>query len=243
VRANWNNNSVSRWRRSRRGGPSSRFPVAWIPAALAVVGLAGLSSPAPAYEQRSETVSLGLQGGGGLLLSGRDSYRAGDEDYYYGDFTYGEINDVGDVFRFWKLNWGGAFGIRLRYSIDRSHALGVSFEDLRFPREDSRPQDSPSQYQVNNYALDYYTYFSRPARFCPYVVASVGFHRDTFRTGSSENVIAPESFSANLGLGAEYFVRKAWTVDAVARTYYFHGKGGRATALVFHLGFQYYLLR
>ena len=78
---------------------------------------------------------------------------------------------------------------------------------------------------------------------CPYAVAGLGFHHDTFRVEKNDSVIVPESFVANFGVGVEYFIRWAFSLDGVVRTYYLQGRGGHVMTSQIQLGFQYYLLR
>jgi hypothetical protein len=200
----------------------------------------GLAVPAEAYEQHSNTLSLGIQGGPGLMIGSDGAYHWNTAEYRYSDYSYGSSYEW---LKFWENNWGYGVGIRIRYSLDPTHAIGVSFEDLRFNRHDEAPADAPGQYQVNNYMADYYLYFNRRAKTCPYVVLGAGFHRDTFRVSDAENVIVPESFVTNFGVGVEYFVGWAFAVDFAARAYYLQGSGGHAIASEALLGFQYYLLR
>jgi opacity protein-like surface antigen len=131
----------------------------------------------------------------------------------------------------------------LRYSLDPTHALGLSFEDLRFGRKSGSAAETARQYQVVNYMLDYYVYFNRARKWCPYLAAGAGLHRDTFRVSGAENIIPPERFVANLGAGLEYFVTKEFTADLLLRGYYLQGNGGNGLAGSAMLGFQFYLLR
>jgi opacity protein-like surface antigen len=190
------------------------------------------SAPASAYEQRPGTLSLGLQGGGGVW-SGEGAYvvttdRGEQTSYDYANF-----------------GWGGGLGIHLRYCLDPGHALGISLEDQRFGRKSGVDPNAPTsarQYQLNNYLVDYYAYVNRRAKTTPYVVLGVGYRRATFRFGNSETVIPPGGLVANLGLGLEYFVCRPFSIDGTIRGYYHRGGGGSGVATEAQIGFQYYLL-
>lgn len=202
----------------RRTGPGKGARSGW----AALLLCFALSLSAGAYEQKPGTLGVGLQGGAGLS-SGQGEFKVG---------TRGTPIAYADYFG------GPALGIRLRYTLDRGHAIGISFDDLRFDRKSELNAPIPPQYQVNNYMADYYVYLRRRPKTCPYVVLGMGVHRDTFRP----DTIVPGSFVANFGLGVEYFVGLPFAVDVTARGYYLQGKGGSAVTGVLSAGFQYYLL-
>jgi hypothetical protein len=192
---------------------------------LSGAGLLGgllLWSPASAFEQRPGTFSLGLQGGAGVL-SGQGEFKPGL---------------AGTPIAYDNFFGGGALSIHLRYSLDKAHAIGFTFEDLRFERKSDFGAPVPPQYQVNSYMADYYLYLNRRAKACSYAVLGAGMHRDTFRP----DTIVPGSFVANFGLGLEYFIGPPLALDATARGYYLQGKGGSSVAGGIQLGFQYYIL-
>ncbi len=204
------------------------------PAAAIILSLLSLTfcpRPTMAYEQRIGTFSLGLQGGAGMM-SGSDSWRRNDNEVRYDSF-----------------DWGGGLGIHIRYALDRAHAVGITFEDLRFDRKSGATMTAggievpaPDQYQLNNYMLDYYLYFHRRYKESRYVVLGVGVHRPSFRVNDDESILPGEGFIANFGGGLEYFVRRPFSIDASLRGYYFKPKGGSGIAGELMLGFHYYLL-
>ncbi len=189
-----------------------------------LLGLLLLGRPAQAYEQRSGTLSLGVQGGAGALSSS-DSFSRGATEIGYDSYDF-----------------AGGLGIRIRYGLDRSHAVGVSFEDLRFDRKSGEDRELPSQYQLNNFMVDYYVYFHRRYKLSRYVVLGAGFHRPTFRFSDDENILPGEGLTANFGGGMEYFLRRPFALDASVRGYYLRLKGGSAVAGELMLGVHYYLL-
>jgi opacity protein-like surface antigen len=199
-----------------------------------------------ANEQRRNTPSFGAQygygafNGSGVFEWEGNNPNLTNRTYPHRDFRY-----------------GGAMGIRIRYSLDQTHAVGVSFEDLRCGRKSglenpqNRELEPAKQLQVTNYLFDYYLYLNRRARTTPYLLFGGGFHRDTFRFGKYDNVATAIGPCANLGIGVEYFVRPAWSIDATLRGAWFgqrdggqlqfHGSAPMAASL--QLGFQYYLIK
>lgn len=194
--------------------------LAWIAIGMMLTS----AGPVLAYEQRVGTVSLGIQGGAGLL-SGKDAWTRNTTEIPYDAY-----------------DWSGGLGIRLRYSLDRTHAVGISFEDLRFDRKSGEDSSLPGQYQLNNFMLDYYLYFHRRYKVSRYVVLGAGIHRPTFRLSKSENILPGEGLIANFGGGMEYFARRAFALDASLRGYYLKPKGGSAIAGELMLGIHYYLV-
>jgi len=202
-------------------------------AGLAVAAVViSLASPTAsvAYEQRSNTVSFGIQGGMASVLRGT------------GEFTRGEARVPYD-----RYGAAGAFALHLRYSLDRSHAVGLTFEDLRFDREEAidpeTGQSLPEQYQLNLFSFDYYLYYHRKSKLSQYLALGAGFHRPTFRISDRESYLPGEGFSANFGGGMEYFVAKPFSFDGSVRCHLNKVKGGAVWAGEALLGFQYYLLR
>jgi len=206
--------------------------------AAGVASLCLTAGEAAAWEQRKNTVSFGFEGG----LSSMESTGAYER----------EGSPTGPV-RYPMENYrlGPSLGVRLRYSLDRSHAVGVSFEDLRFRRKSGVGRSSPREFQTNNFLLDYYVYLSREDRLTPYLVLGAGLHRTTFRVAKDDNLIPPMGLAANFGGGLEYFVRPPFAIQAAVRGYYLSLRGsgewsydgpGMLVANV-QLGFQYYLLK
>lgn len=202
-----------------------------------IVLLIAVAGPAAGYEQRPNTVSLGLQGGVGFM-SGSGEYEWKSDQgvpvsYFYGDFDLGP-----------------SLGIRLRYSLDRSQAIGISWEDQRYWRKSGKPNEIAGTYQITTFAADYYIYINRPKKLCQYAVLGAGFFWNTFRFDDNdgahgEHVSPPEApfFMANLGFGVEYFLSRPLSVDASVRGYLMRAEGGNSMTGQLQIGFQYYLLR
>ena len=237
-------------RRPHRSGRRRVRPtgIAVLGAAIGVVvGLALLAaSPASAYEQRRNTPSFGVQYGYGAI-NGSGTFEWEDNNPLVANFEY----------RHEDFRYGGALGFHVRYSLDQTHAVGVTFEDRRFDRKsglddpDDPTLEPAKQLQSTAYLIDYYLYFDRRARTTPYLQLGAGFHRDTFRLKRNENLIAPFGPCASLGIGVEYFVRPAFTIDATLRGIWLgersedqlRFRGSAPVAASLQLGFQYYLLK
>lgn len=206
------------------------------------------AGPASANEQRRNTPSFGVQGGYGAM-NGNGKFE------WIPDF---EGTTVFDEYRHQDFRYGGALGLRIRYSLDQTHAVGVGFEDLRYGRKTGlespeHPELEPAkQFQVNTVVIDYYLYLNRRDRATPYLLLGAGLHRDSFRFKKNDNLVTAIGPCANLGIGVEYFIRPAWSLDTTLRGAWFgqrdggqlHWKGGGApVATSLQIGFQYYLIK
>jgi hypothetical protein len=196
---------------------------------LALAAFALVSpSDAGAYEQRSNTVSLGIQGGFGLM-SGSGDYEP-------------DVLGSPDPVPYDAFDTGPGLAIHVRYSLDRSHAVGFTFEDLRFDRK-SGSDAEPTQYQLNNFLAQYYVYFNRRAKTSFYGVGGLGFHRGTFRLRGGATIQPGEGLSSNLGAGLEYFLRRPFSIDGSIRGYWLKPKQGTVVGGEVFLGIHYYLTR
>lgn len=181
-------------------------------------------TPADAYEQRTNTPSVGFQAGAGLM-QGSDAYEFGDAD----PIPY-------DIFEA-----GFGLGIHVRYSLDRRSAIGVTFEDLRFERKSGAARVA-DQYQVNNFLGRYYVYFARREKISRYLVGGIGFHRPSVRNDDT-TILPGEGFTANLGAGLEYFLTRVLAIDGSFDGYLLRPKGGSITAAEARIGLHYYFTR
>jgi hypothetical protein len=213
----------------RRPSPGIRTGWRTILVLLLLLAWGAQPRPARAYEQRRNTISLGFQGGGGLI-SGSGTYRKGTVQ-------------LGTHVDYDQFDLGTGVAFHVRYSLDRNHAIGFTFEDLRFDRKSGAIEGTPKQYQINNFLAEYYLYFHRRAKVSRYIGFAAGFHRPTFRYASSEDVFPGEGFTANLGGGLEYFLTRPFSLDGSIRAYYLGIKGGSAIVSELMLGIHYYLLR
>jgi hypothetical protein len=203
-------------------------------AALAVLVFAILiiaPASAPAYEHQRNTPSVGGQLHIGVLE--RDS-------------EWGEL-----------FGWGRGGAIRVRQYISRDRAIGLSFELQKFQRATGHPKNDPEFnedfFQAQILMVDYFFYFQRPKKRCEYVVASAGFYRpelvDEEKTeagGNAMQVIHPtEGLLARLGVGAEYFLARTFSIDASVSGYYISApsQDGLTASLQFALGVHLYASR
>ncbi len=198
--------------------PAGRVLQALIGATLCA-GLILCAAPAGAYEQAPNIMSVGYQFGAGGL-SGTGAYNGNN----FGDFGLGLA----------------PVALHIRYCIDPTHALGISFEDLRFQRKKGLSSPVAEQYQVIDLVADYFVYFNRRNKTCPYIVLGPGFHRDAFLFSSDDVTIVPAALTLNLGGGLEYFFTRAFAGDGTIRGYYFAGNGGHGLATEVLLGIHLY---
>ena len=176
-----------------------------------------LPAAAWAYEQPPRTISLGIQGDFGHLWGGG----------YLRTLETETGTSVTNWIPMTRLQWGFGVSFALRYSLDATHALGLTMADLRFNnvdplnKADPKDQVTADQFQTNVFLVDYYIYMHRRPKVSYYTVIGGGFHKVTFRDATGGSTILNGSFVANFGLGMEYFVRRPFSVDASLRGYYF----------------------
>lgn len=215
-----------------------------IPRPHFMVGLIGVLAlltvgPVLANEQRRNTPSFGVQYGYGAVN--------GTGEFQWDNGT----PEVPFPNRHQDFRYGGALAFHIRYSLDQTHAVGISFDDLRYNRKSGLDSRVAKQLQVNNVLINYYVYIDRRAKTTPYLLLGGGFHRDAFRFAKADNQSVPMGPCANVGFGVEYFVRPAWTIDATLRGTWLGSRGGgqwsfrgsSPVAASLQLGFQHYLIR
>ena len=217
---------ITGWVTGRQRRMTLKRAAAATTALAAIAAVMVTPATALAYEQRSNTVSVGIQGGFGFM-SGQDDYVPGTD---------------ADPIAYETYELGAGLSLNIRYSLDRNHAIGFTFQDLRFDRKDSAERTLPNQFQLNTFLAQYYIYFNRRAKWTRHVVGGLGFHRPTFRAGG-EHILPGEGFLANLGVGLEYFVQRHWSIDSTLHGYFIKPKGGSATAAELMVGVHYYFTR
>jgi hypothetical protein len=196
---------MRRWRSGRVRGRG------WTPLAVGTLcALSGLSwgwvEDASGYEHRRGTVSVG------------------------GQLQYGELrgdSEWGDVF---ARDFGGVISVR-QYAA-RTRAWGLTFEVQKFQRSANWPKGLANwtdadelQYQV--IMGDYYLYFRRLHKQCPYLVFSAGFYHPQLvykyqdeQGNEYEEVEYPsDAFMGRVGAGMEYFINRTVAVDGSASLY------------------------
>jgi len=199
--------------------------------------LASLVAPASAYEHRQSTPSFGVQFGYGRVF-GDDSYRISypegtDETYRVGISKYHD-------------EWGPSAHVAVRFVLDRSHALGFGFDDLRYKRNadlDSALKGSLAQWaKFTSFRADYYMYVNRRQKASYYVAPSVGIQQREIRFARSE--VEKREFRLLYGgaLGMEYFIRRSFSVDLSGRVYGLPGQDGTNLVVQPALGIHIYVI-
>lgn len=200
--------------------------------ALALVAL-GLME-ASAYEQPRNTISLGVQGQYGVL-GGETQPIPADPDE---DAAWASLVD-----------YGGGLAIRIRYSTARNRAIGLSFEDQRFRRQDGVDKRRPKQIQLSQVLAEYYFYFLRPKRTTRYIVLGAGFHIPALRyeteeedTGRTLEEVSYPGLDLTLvaGVGLEHFIGRRTSVDLSIRGYGLRSDPTLSISGEVALGIHYY---
>lgn len=207
-----------------------------------MVILALSSSSALAYEHRQSTPSVGIQGGIGKLAGGQifhaTTWPAGATDF--------KVADIAD--------WGPSIDIGIRFVLDRSHAIGFGFDDLRYRRKGGyTPEESaalPSWVKFTTFHMDYFLYFRRRQRFCEYLAPFIGFQQQELRFKSGLPSSAPPEVASGEyrflyggTVGLEYFVRRSFSIDGGVRMFILSQKEGTTVAVQPALGFQVYVIQ
>jgi len=215
---------------TRSRAPRPLLP-AWLGLATGVLWLSlALAHPAQAYEHRRGTPSIGVQFQLGFL--GYDSEWA-------------------DIFQ-----PGRGVAIRAKQYVARNQALGFSFEQQKFNESTTVPLTDPAWQpdflQMQILMVDYYRYFMRQKRRTPYLIASVGFYRPEIVDEGAEDDFVPEpgqtvehpkeGVLARLGVGLEYFIVRAISVDGTLSGYYINtpSQDGLTVSGMFALGIHIY---
>lgn len=197
-----------------------------------LLALAAWTSPGTAYEQPRNTISLGIQGQYGFLGGAKDPI---PEDPV--DGSWGSLFDFGE-----------GIAVRVRYSLARNRAIGLSFEDQRFRRQGDLPRTHPDQLQLTQVLGEYYIYFARPRKITQYVVFGAGIHRPVLRietedsTGRTleENAFPGTNLTVMVGAGAEYFLGRQASIDLSLRGYGINSDPERTATGELALGIHYY---
>jgi hypothetical protein len=213
-----------------------------VPVLLALVFFAG---KAMAYEHRQSTPSVGLQGGIGKLF-GNQTFVATQWPDVQGTRTKTfQISDIAE--------WGPSVDINVRFVIDRNHALGFGFDDLRYRRKGgftaAQADQLPQWVKFTTFHADYYLYFQRRMKISYYVAPFMGFQQQElrFKIGGQHSIVPTvESgeyrFLYGGTIGMEYFVGRSFSIDAGIRTFILTEKSGTSIAFQPALGFQVYVI-
>lgn len=193
------------WRGDRSTALVAVMVLVTLMASIALVALA--PGEAGAYEHRRGTVSAG------------------------GQLQYGEMRGDSEWGNVFARDIGGV--ISVRQYVARNRAWGLTFELQKFKRSADWPKNvvgttdaDELQYQV--LMADYYFYFRRVHKQCPYLVLSAGFYHPQLvykykdeQGDEYEEIEYPvDAFVARVGGGLEYFINRTVAVDARLSAYY-----------------------
>ena len=187
----------------------------------AALGLLLISHPAHGYEHRKSTPSFGVQIGYGRLVAG-DSYRVTD-------WPWGENGRVTRRFSLHDTHnqFGPSIHVGLRFVLDRNHAAGFGFDDLRYPRKSGYTVDQraaiPKWVKFTTFHGDYYLYFRRRMQVSYTVAPFVGMQQRELRFKGSDVRSSEYKLLYGITLGVEYFVRRTFSVDVSGRLFGLRG--------------------
>lgn len=208
----------------------------------AVVGLIlmAVSGPAEAYEHRTSTPSFGIQLGYGKLVRGETfhvpDYPLADGRVVAADLDLSETN----------TKWGPSAHFGVRFVLDRSHALGFGFDDIRYKRKTGYSADEktkvPNWVKFTTFHVDYYLYFARRSRTSYYAAPFAGIQQRELRYRGSEVQIQEYKLLYGANIGVEYFVRRSFSIDAGARVVALRGGTGTNVVVQPALGFHVYVI-
>ena len=208
-------------------------------AALAAI-LCSIGQPALAYEHRASTPSFGFQFGYGKLIKGErfyvENYPREDGRLVSGDYSLSETNK----------SWGPSGHISLRFALDRSHAVGFGFEDIRYKRKTGYTADQkvliPNWVKFTTFHVDYYLYFERRKKTSYYLAPLVGIQQRELRYKGSEVQVQEYKFLYGGNLGVEYFIRRTFSIDLSGHLFALRGGKGTSVVLQPALGFHLYVM-
>ncbi len=205
-----------------------------------VLGTLLFSAPAHAYEHRTSTPSFGGQFGYGRLLSG-ERFRV--LDWPFGDGTAGPAEfKMTDVFN----SSGPSLHFGVRFVLDRSHALGFGFDDIRYQRKTGyngpQRQSLPGWLKFTTVHADYYLYFRRRLQVSYYVAPFVGIQQQELRFKKSDIQTKEYRLLYGGAVGVEYFVTRSFSVDLSGRAFAMKGSNATNVALQPALGVHFYVI-
>jgi len=204
----------------------------------ALLALTLASDPGQAYEQRTGTFSAGLQGHVSSIFAAHDSY--------------GAFRWRGNPFNGESIKGPAAgLAVRFRISLDRTSAIGLSFEALDFKRSLPRTeladfeivvQDTVTKLHASAVSFDYYRYFRRKAKTTPYAVGGIGFYRPERRFGEIQTKILTSGLLLTLGGGLEHFFSRNLSLEPSLRFFALRHDGGISGAAELAVGVRFYML-
>jgi hypothetical protein len=219
-----------------KGGIPRRFG-AWT---ALVVGAVLFASPAGAYEQRTSTPSFGAQFGYGKLLKGGT--------FHVQDWPIGGGNTIPADFKMTEVfkSYGPSLHFGVRFTLDRSHALGFGFDDIRYERKGGYTWDErqalPGWLKFTTVHADYYLYFRRRLQVSYYVAPFVGIQQQELRFKKSDIQAKDYRLLYGGAGGVEYFVTRSFSVDLSGRIFALKGTNATNVTLQPALGFHFYVI-
>ncbi len=222
-----------------RSHPPRRHWFAWM---LAVAATAGFltSGPAQAYEHRKSTPSFGAQFGYGRIATG--------EEYYVEDYPLDSGESASGAFDLSETHntWGPSAHFGVRFVLDRNHALGFGFADLRYKRKggytDPQKEKIPRWVKFTTFHADYYLYFRRRTKISGYLAPLVGIQQREFRFKGSEVQSGEYKVLYGSSFGVEYFVHRTFSIDLSGRVLGLRGGRGTNWLVQPALGIQIYVI-
>ncbi|MDM7913865.1 MAG: hypothetical protein ACE15D_05510 [Candidatus Eisenbacteria bacterium] len=206
---------------------------------LSIALLLAASRPASAYEHRKSTPSFGAQFGYGRIIGG-DSFHV--PEWPNPDGSLGRDFDLTDVYD----TWGPSWHVGLRFVLDRNHAFGAGFDDLRYKRKGGYSDEErlllPGWVKFTTFHADYFLYFRRRMKITSYVQPFVGLQQRELRYKGSDVSTQEYRLLYGIGAGVEYFVRRSFSVDLGAKLFRLRGGDGTTTAVQPVIGIQVYVI-
>ena len=199
-----------------------------------------IASPARGYEHRKSTPSFGAQVGYGKILQG-DSYHV--RDWPLGDGSTEAIDvDLADVY----TEFGPSAHVTVRFVLDRNHALGFGFDDLRYKRKEGYDEVERAALarwvKYTTFHADYYLYFQRRWRVSYYVAPLLGMQQRELRFKGSDIQTQEYRLLYGTTLGVEYFAVRTFSLDLGLKLYALRGGMGTTVVLQPALGVQIYVI-
>lgn len=207
-----------------------------------VCNLIALLLPAPsrAYEHRKSTPSFGVQYGYGWLLKG-ETFQVPNWPTGSGGVETAEFN-ITDVFN----SYGPSLDVGVRFALDRNHALGFGFDDIRYERKEGYDADQrqalPQWLKFTTVHADYYLYFRRRMKVSYYVAPFLGIQQQELRYKKSDVQSNEYRLLYGGAGGVEYFVTRSFSFDLTTRVFAMKGENGTNVTLQPALGFHLYVI-
>jgi hypothetical protein len=210
-----------------------------LPTALVLCAVL-FAAPASGYEHRKSTPSFGVQYGYGWLLKG-ETFTIPNWPVGGGETEPAEF-ELTDVFN----SYGPSLHVGIRFALDRSHALGFGFDDIRYERKEGydweQRQALPALVKFTTVHADYYLYFRRRMKVSYYIAPFLGIQQKELRFKKSDVQSNEYRLLYGGGAGVEYFVTRSFSFDLTARVFAMKGKESTNVSLQPALGIHIYVI-